>query len=130
MPLTSSTDRRYKITTVDNGNYKILGNVSDSTGGAWRVQFAPDASFVGSLLVTARASGDDAVSDAVGFGTIAYRRVQLGGLASDYTLVTTTLTTDAIILVPANGLSVAIAVTCTAGFGYLYTIPLLGPLTL
>lgn len=122
---------RYKITTSDHGNYKLLGNVSESEAGFFRVSFDPVDGFEGSLMVVARADGDDPSTDTVGFGSFAYRVLQKGGVAQDYTALSTDLITGSCtILIPSVGLSVALAVTCTAGRGILYSKPFLGPLSL
>lgn len=120
--------RRYRITTADHGLFPTLGNVSDQETGAWHVTFVPDESFVGSIAIVGRASGKDIREDGYGFGSIPYRRVQVGGVASDNALTTATNSTGMIAIIPADGLSVAILVDCTAGFGFLYSRPLLGSL--
>ena len=124
MALYSPIDRdRYKVTTVDHGNFKVLGTVSDIDGGSWRVQFVPDVSFVGSFAVVGRSGGPQAGNDSVAFTQIPYNRVSLNGQASDWNLVSDVLLSDFIINVPGTGLSVALLVECTAGFGVLYAKP-------
>ena len=120
--------RRYKITTVDNGKFPTFGNVSSSDVGSWHVTFVPDESFVGSIAFVGRPAGKDASDDGVGFASIPYRRVQVGGIASDNTLVTATNSTGLMAIVPADGMSVALLVEGTDGFGYLYSRPLVGSL--
>lgn len=121
--------RRYRVTSIDNGKFGELGDASPASVGAHMLQFVPDETFQGSIGILARAAGKDAKDDNVGYASIAYRRVQLNGVASDYALVTdgAPLTSDFTVLVPAAGLAVAILVECTAGFGYLYWTPLEGP---
>jgi hypothetical protein len=121
--------RRYRVTSVDNGKFGELGDASPALVGAFMLQFVPDASFAGSIGILARAAGKDAKDDNVGYASIAYRRVQMNGQASDYALITdgTPLASDFTILIPASGLAVAVLVECTAGFGYLYSTPLEGP---
>ena len=131
MALLSPASARYRITTADHGNYKLLGNVSESEAGFWRIAFDPDDTFVGSLLVTARADGDHTHDDEVGFGTLRYRVLQLNGVGADYSVLTAEpIGQHCIILVPSVGLSVALAVTCTAGTGMLYVKPFIGPYAL
>lgn len=127
MAIIYPVSRRYQVTVADDGHFLVLGNVSNEDGGFWRIHWVPDPTFVGGgLAVMGRASGKDAYDDGVNFGTVAYRRVQLGGAASDYTLVQTSgvavpLVGDAIIQVPADGLSIAIGVDCQSGSGYIYS---------
>lgn len=131
MALAYPVERRYRITTADNGNFPTLGEASDSDVGVWHVAFYPDEDFVGTLEVVGRSQGKGPHDDAAGFGHVAFRRVQLAGMASDYELVQTSavvvpLNTDFLILVPAAGLSIALAVLCTQGAGTLYSKPLAG----
>lgn len=118
--------RRYKITTADNGLFPTLGNVSDNEVGSWHITFVPDDSFVGSIAIVGRPAGKDAAGDNVGFGSIPYRRVSVSGVASDHKLVADTNSTGLIALVPADGMSIALLVECTAGFAYVYSHPLAG----
>ena len=127
MATTYPIQNAYRVTTVDHGMFCVLGTVSPRTVGLWSVQFVPDQSFVGQLGVVGRIAGKDATDDAVGFGSIPYRRVQLGGVASDNAMVADAIPhTGALILVPASGLTVALLVDCTAGFGDVYLFPLEG----
>ena len=119
--------RRYKVTTADHGMFGVLGDVSDREVGLWSVQFVPDTTFVGSLGVVGRIAGKETADDDVGFGSVPYRRVQVGGVASDNAVVSTPITSaGATVLIPASGLSVAFLVDCTFGYGHLYSYPLSG----
>lgn len=125
-PITST----YKITTQDHGKIGILGDGSTSVPSFLSLHFVPDPTFVGGgITILGRQVLDDSAQ--TNFGTVAYRRVQLGGVASDYTLVQTTsaavpLAADAMVQVPASGLSIAVLMDCTAGFAMLYLVPLVG----
>jgi hypothetical protein len=123
-------NRRQPIAVEHNGRFGVLGNVSASFVGTWRVQFTCTEDFAGSLTPMARGASKDLHDDNVGFATIPYRRVQLAGVASDYALVTgasvVNITTDFTILVPAAGLSIAFLVECVAGSGIVYSQPLEG----
>lgn len=118
---------RYKITPLDNERFLVIGNPSDVETGLFRVQFVPSETFVGQFQVMGRASGPEAHVDEVGFGKIPYRVVQSAGQASlDESLVSAPIAADIIIRVPASGLAVALLVECTAGYGYVYSQPLVG----
>jgi hypothetical protein len=125
-----SAARRQPITASQSGQFVVLGNVSPSQVGTWRVQFVPDELWQGSLTPMGRSAGKDAHDDSVGFATVPYRRVQLNGIASDYRLMTDAavlpIATDFTVLVPATGLAVAFLIECTAGSGVLYSQPLEG----
>lgn len=120
--------QRYQITVADNGKFPTLGVVSRDESGCWHLTFVPDDSFVGSIAIVGRSSGKDIAGDGNGFGSIPFRRVQIAGVASDNSLVTTPYanSTGMIAIIPADGLSVALLVECTAGFGYAYSRPLVG----
>lgn len=122
-------DRSYKVTTKDNGNFLFLGNAAEGQVGAMCVQWVPDEQFTGALGVTSRIYGFPITDSGVPLGLVPvpYRRVNINGTASDYGFDTATLTGPSIINVPANGLAVALLVSCTAGTGWLYSWPLLGP---
>lgn len=133
MPLPSAffaMNRRQPITLAHNGLFGVLGNVSASFVGTWRVQFTCTEDFSGSLTPMARGAGKDTHDDSVGFATVPYRRVQLNGTASDYQLITGAsvlpIITDFVILVPSAGLSVAFLIEVNAGSGVVYTQPLEG----
>ena len=122
---------RYRVTPVDNGTFGVLGDISQTEVGMWRLHWVPDASFAGDgLAILGRAAPVDD-SGGANFGTVPYRRVQVAGQASDLALVQTggvavPITSDSIIYVPASGLTIAVEMGCTAGFGYLYSLPLIG----
>lgn len=121
---------KYKVTPIDNGNIGVLGDVSVSDPGMFRIHWVPDASFLGDGLgVLGRAVIDDPLG--TNYGTVPYRRAQVAGVSSDYAMVQTNgvavpITADSIIYVPATGLSIAVLMGCTSGFGWLYSQPLVG----
>ena len=119
-------DGRYVVTSVDDGKYLVLGEPSPTSVGVWSVTFAPDDNWVGSFQVTGRARGKGAGDDAAGYGGVGYIRVQLNGAAADYGLTNDAISGHATILVPASGLSVALACAWTAGTCTLYMTPLEG----
>lgn len=128
MALEYPINRRYRITTADSGKFPTLGEVSDQECGAWHLTFVPDETFAGGIAILGRALGKDIYEDGYGFGTIPYRRVQVAGVASDNTLVADANSTGLVAIVPADGMSIALFVECTAGFGYVYSRPLAGSL--
>ena len=122
----SNAGREYRVTTSDNGKFLFLGNASDGRTGTFVIQWVPDASFAGSFGVTARVYGKPASDNGVAFQSIPYRRVSLAGVASDRTLVAAVLTDAFLIEVPSSGVVLALLCECTAGFGTLYSWPLMG----
>lgn len=126
MALLSPANPRYVITPVDDGNYKALGNASGSRPGAWSVEFAPDEFWDGELTIVGRHVLKAAADDAAGFGTLAYLRVQVNNAAADYSLVDDVIQGDATLLIPASGLTVAVAVICRRGSCTMYSTPLEG----
>jgi hypothetical protein len=129
MALISPADRKYTITTVDGGNYKALGEVSKSGLGAWSVGFYPDDDWIGTITIVARPRGVRPNEDAAGYGTIAYIRQQVNYAAADYELVPDVIQGAAIVLVPSDGLSIAIAIECSRGTCVMYSHPLEGATT-
>ncbi len=126
MALAYPVDRRYVITTADNTKFAVLGESGNEDAGCWSVAFAPSGDWVGELLIVGRHRGKGPHDDAAGYGTVAYIREQLNGAAADYELVPDTIYGDATICVPATGLTIAVAVVCTAGSCTMYSTPLRG----
>lgn len=122
MAMTYPLDRDYTISTADHGNTLVLGNSSlGDRAGAWEIQFVPSVGWAGSFTVVARTTGLVPSTDGVGFVPVPYRTINLGGIASDYSIASAVLTDGFIIQVPANGLAVALTVASTAGTGRLYS---------
>ena len=120
MANTAVIGTRVKIDTSANGNTLVLGDVSDSVVGTYTLHFANDNAFSGTLIVQARARGKDAATDAVAFVPINYLSVYVNGGVGTQAYVSTTLTTNSLILVPASGFTIGIAVTCASGSCTLY----------
>lgn len=128
MASTYPIDRSYRVTTTDNGNFLNIGNAASGRVGTWLVHWVPDLSFAGGgLTVYGRGYGKPASDAGVPWATIPYRRINVAGVASDYAIVTATVGAAGMIQIPANGLAVALGVSCTAGFGWLYSWDLNGP---
>lgn len=120
-------DRNFAITPSVSGGIAILGNAADGEVGTYFVQLVPQVGFVGSLDVLARPYGKYANDDGVAFVPVPYRRVNVNNLASDYAISTASITQPGIIQIPANGMSIGLMITCSAGQAELYSWPLLGP---
>lgn len=110
--------RSYIITSADNGLILTLGPAATSTSvGTFIVQFNPDVDSDYTVAVMGRCWGQAAKDQNVPFVPIPYRRVSLANVASDYAIVSDTLSGPALIQVPANweiGLLVAVSAgTCS-----------------
>lgn len=126
MALAYPIDRRYVVTAADHEKYPTLGEPSPTAVGMWSVSFAPSDDWVGSFQITARERGRGPGDDSAGFGGIGYIRVQLNMAAADYGLTNDLIQGHATILIPASGLSVALATTVTQGTCTIYSTPLEG----
>lgn len=115
--------------TENNGGIYTLGNGNDGRTSVMTIQFATNQNWQGTISVLGRIYGPPANADNVGFLPIPYRRVILGPTASDRALVSDPLTGAFLIEVPANGITVALSIGTTAGFGRLYSWPLFGSAT-
>ena len=125
----ANAGREYRVSAADNGKFLFLGNASDGRTGTMFVQFVPEASFVGSFAVTARAHGKPASDNGVAFVDYPFRRVVIANVASDRAMTTNTVTplSDGFIIeVPSNGVALALLCDCSAGVGTLYSWPLNG----
>lgn len=112
--------RRYTITTDTAGltgwPFLELGPAGTTAfASVMMIQFTPTVTFAGSFAVLGRTLGSAANEVDVPFVAIPYRRVSLADVASDYTMVSDVISTSALIQVPANGLSVALLSSITAG---------------
>lgn len=105
-----------------------LGPAATSHGvGTFVIQFVPDGAWVGQIAVLGRCFGVGAQDVDAQPMAIPYRRVNVAGAASDYAIVSDTITQPGIIQVPANGLSVILAVSCEAGSCAVTSWDLMGP---
>ena len=128
-PLTSLTSPMLRAPTVFwmnnvdcyidntlNGQIGLMGNssLSDEPGG-WSVQFVPTVDFVGAFGIVGRQRGKVADTRGAPYLPFPYRRVNVGGAASDYALVTDVITGTAAIEIPAHAWAIGILIACTAG---------------
>lgn len=131
MALIEQIGRAQTITVLNNGDRFRLNNTSDeSCGGAWQVEFMPGPSFVGSFVILGRNANYQTHDAAVGFMPVPYRRICIDNVARDYALAPDIITGAALILVPANALSLAILVACSSGTCDIFSLPITGPLAL
>jgi len=102
------------FTVADNGLIRPIspGGVN-GTVGAVHLQFNPSVDFQGSFGVMGHTTG---VLEAIApYQSVPYRRVTTLANAADYAMVSDLVIPAAIILVPANGLAIALFVNCTVG---------------
>lgn len=131
MAVSKISSRTYKITSADHGNFLELGPAATSGQmGAFVLQFDPAAGWDGTLVLYARPFGQAADATNVPFLPVPYRRIALGAgnavVAADYQLVSDALVGEALIQVPANGLSIAILVAASQGACTMVSWPLQG----
>jgi len=109
---------------VNETGLLALGNTSEETVGSMLVQIV-GTGLTGSFTVKGRLTG--AHTGTNGYVPIPYRRRSLGGVASDDTTVSAAITGDALIVIEADGLDIAIEVTAlSAGSAKVYVLPLRG----
>jgi hypothetical protein len=126
-------DRAYKITPYDDGNFADFGPGSfGASVGTVGFHFEPDVSFEGGVAVMARGTLKEETGVSIPdppFGVFPYRAGYLNGAvpAVPFTWDTQPITGRSLFHVPSNGLSIGLAISCTAGFGWLYSWPIEGP---
>lgn len=121
-------DRMFRITPDVDGKFAVLGDAANGRVGAWSIDFNPDASFTGSFAIVGRSRGAPAHTDSVPFKQVLFRRIYLNGVAYayDWSAAADVVTGPSLIQVPANGVSIALLISCAAGFGKVYSWPLVG----
>jgi hypothetical protein len=124
-----------KITTADSGNTLVVGDAGHgNTAGAVVIEFLPDGTWTGNLVVVARVGGGPLSKQeaklGVPFAQVPYRAAYLNGAVSDYSIQSVPLTGASLVQVPANGTAIGFLVTCTAGFATVYFRTLDGPCAL
>ena len=121
---------RYKITTQDHGRFLKIGDASNSDVSTWEVQFVPDASWDGEFAVMGRLAHTSIEADGGPFLAVPFRKVVLNGASGLYTMVASeenVIRSGSILQIPATGLVIAMLASVSAGYGYLYSKPLVGP---
>lgn len=125
MATRKASNRFDTITTDDNGKFVEYGPAGTTMFvSTMLMQFAPTAGFVGSLLLHGKMLGP--AGETAPFLPIAYRRVNVAGLVSDYALSPDPIMAAGIIQVPANGMTLALLVTCSAGACQVYMMDVQG----
>lgn len=113
-----ANDSSMVVTPTYHGEFLEFGNAADhDVVGAVLVQFNPDEAFTGQFAVVGRARYQPSGADdsPLPLMPIAYIAVNVDGAANLRTLTTAVITGPGIIEIPANGLSVGIQVSCSAG---------------
>jgi hypothetical protein len=126
MATVNPAGRDLRIIPGGDGQLFVLGDVSYEEAGAWSVQIVPDGLWVGNVVVLGRERGRGPNTDSVGFVPIPYRLISLNNLASDYRMVSDTISQNALIQIPAAGLSIGLLVACSAGQAVVYNHPCAG----
>lgn len=115
-------NRDYTVSAQDHGNTLVLGNTSlGDQAGAWLIEFSPGPGWTGGFQVVGRAMTPVADADNLAFLPVPYRKINIGGTASDYSFDTAQQAGLFVIQVPASGMSIGLLVSCTAGTGRLYS---------
>jgi hypothetical protein len=112
-------------TANGSANY-VLGDASPAgeTGSAMMVSVFDTGSLSVSIVVKARARGRYADADAVTWLGIPYKKLYLNGAVADNSYVSTAITGNSLIVIPASGLSISLEVTFTSGTGTIYWTPI------
>lgn len=116
MAIKKVSNRVFTITSAVNGDILELGPGSTTQfAGFMAIQFNPDLTFAGEVVVLGRLTGAAAEAAELPFLPVPYRRVTVNNVASDYTFVSDAISGATKILVPAGMDSIALLVACTAG---------------
>ncbi len=117
MAIKQRSSRKFGFSIDDNGDYLEIGpGGTAQTGGVLAIQFIPDGSFVGSVIIMGKVMGTAAREANVQFMPVMYRPITINNVATDFSVPTAAAVTGpSTINVPSNGVSVALFVECTAG---------------
>lgn len=123
-PIQINGERKF---VINGANTYLLGDASQIVVGTFSVQIVNTGAFVGTITVKARNRSPEAQADNIVFNPTVYEKLFLNGAVGDGTLVSTGITTDSTILIPASGLEIALDVTAyTSGSLTVYFTPLQG----
>lgn len=125
MAIVEQAGRCQTITAANHGDMFKLGNASQEVGG-WTIILVPSPDFLGGINTLGRLTGPDAALRNAPYFPAPYRQVCINNVGSDYTFSSALISTSSTVQVPANGLSIAFLVTCTAGSADVYSMPLQG----
>lgn len=107
-------------------NTVIVGDGHFADVSALSIQIVDTSSLSASITVKARTRQPAADTNSVAFVPTVYRKLYLNGAVGDGTLVSTAITGNSLIIVPATGLDVALDITYTSGEGMVYVTALRG----
>lgn len=111
--------------TINGSNTYVLGSASgDDENGGFLVQIVDDNSLSASISVSAQSTAIRASGASDSFASIKYRGGNVNGTAADWSYVSTAITTNSMLWIPApSGMIVALVVTFTSGSATLYAQP-------
>jgi hypothetical protein len=113
---TKASARLFTLGFKDDGNIIEFGPAgTNNQVGTMVLQFKSSIGAQFSVVVMGRVFGVAADSADMPFVPIPYRIISLNNVAQDYAIVADTIVTDALIQVPANGISVAVLAGWTSG---------------
>lgn len=120
--------RSYVLTSAANGQLIELGPAGTTQSvSTLMLQVNVDALWNGQFVVMGRTLGAAADAANVPFEPIPYRRVSLNNVAQEYAIVSDAVGGNAILQIPANGMSIALLVAASAGMAQLVMWDLQGP---
>lgn len=115
-----------KFTINVDGIY-VLGNSNDEAdNGGYLVQIIDDSSLSASIVVKAQSWQARVLAQTDAFLATEYRGGNINGTAAAWAYVSTALTTNSLIFIPAGGQEVALDVDWTSGTGHVLCMPVLG----
>lgn len=121
---------KFRVQPAQNGNILVPGNTSDENpSGAVRFWFVPDIGCDATFTVVGRAPRISTSDTTAPWVPIPYRRVTLNNVASDYAIVSASVTGTSSILVPSTGGAVGLLVAINTGECTLHSIPVTGSTT-
>lgn len=129
MATVEQTGRCQSISSANHGDLFKLGNVSNEQDvGGWTITvIATSGDFSGGVYIVGRQSGTDAQSRSMPYLPVPFRQVCINNIAMSYSFDNALISASSIVQVPANGLALALLVSCTSGTADVYSTPLQGP---
>lgn len=113
--------------TINASNVYVIGDASDEQqNGGFLVQIVDDSSYSGTVTVEGQSWVARLQGLADNFVGIPYRKLYLNGSAGDGSFVTTGITTNSVVFIPACGMEIALSVAYTSGAAHALVIPVLG----
>lgn len=128
MPNLSGLGPYVLVTPQNDGAILMFGPPSDEEPGAVVFEFNASSDFVGSFAVLGHVTGPAVPANAPAHPAmpVPYRRINVGGAASDYAMVSDLIANTGMIQVPANGMSIGLGVSCSAGTCSIWRLPVEG----